>query len=576
MSLSPDEASELDRRLEAIHRHLEDIERRLTALETARGYEAPEGDELPRLAAPSVDGVRAQRLSLPLLGRLLLILAGAFLLRAITEAVIVPQTIGTALGVSYAVLWMVMAFRPAGRQRPVEANVYAWASVLIGYPLLWEVTAKFHLLPPRVNVAVLAALTAIGLFVGWRRHLRNASSVVTLAAALTCLALGFSTRDFLPFTVFLLALGLVTVWLAYDHGWVTLAAVTAILVNLTVLSMTSTLVLRPGEGGSRPVAFGAMLVVQFGLILVYFGSFAARTLGTGRDISLLEILQAVVSLMLGLGGALLVEKVSNSFGIIVGGFNAVLAAACYAMAFASIDKRLGRRLTFIFYSSAALVFTIVGFSGLLHGAWHAIALALAALFTASLGAIRSRATLSLHGAVLIVAAATSSGLFTSAVDSFWGEGVPTISWITFPVVLTITVAATCCILSVQSRRHTWGRFSHAPKLVALTLLLLGLGGVLVTVASRLLVGVQPEDNEALLAVVRTAVLALAAVALALVGRLPQLEEATMLVYPVLLLGGAKLLFEDLRTGRPATLVFSLLLFGSALILSPRLRRRVVR
>jgi hypothetical protein len=56
-------------------------------------------------------------------------------------------------------------------------------------------------------------------------------------------------------------------------------------------------------------------------------------------------------------------------------------------------------------------------------------------------------------------------------------------------------------------------------------------------------------------------------------RLPRLKEAAWLVYPVLVAGGIHLLVEDLRSGRPLTLVVSFALYGSALILSPRLVRR---
>ena len=45
-----------------------------------------------------------------------------------------------------------------------------------------------------------------------------------------------------------------------------------------------------------------------------------------------------------------------------------------------------------------------------------------------------------------------------------------------------------------------------------------------------------------------------------------------LVYPLLALGGLKLLTEDLLSGRAATLSASFLLYGTALTLAPRLAR----
>ena len=66
---------------------------------------------------------------------------------------------------------------------------------------------------------------------------------------------------------------------------------------------------------------------------------------------------------------------------------------------------------------------------------------------------------------------------------------------------------------------------------------------------------------------------MSAILLAWLGRRSRFEEATWLVYPLLVAGGLKLLLEDLRAGRAATLVVSLAFYGGALILAPRLARR---
>jgi hypothetical protein len=46
------------------------------------------------------------------------------------------------------------------------------------------------------------------------------------------------------------------------------------------------------------------------------------------------------------------------------------------------------------------------------------------------------------------------------------------------------------------------------------------------------------------------------------------------VVPLVALGGVKLLLQDLRDGRPATLVVSLALYGAVLVLAPRLMKSV--
>jgi hypothetical protein len=72
------------------------------------------------------------------------------------------------------------------------------------------------------------------------------------------------------------------------------------------------------------------------------------------------------------------------------------------------------------------------------------------------------------------------------------------------------------------------------------------------------------------AALRTAVLGALALGLALLARRHALPELGWLVYPLIALGGLKLLLQDLRDGRPATLVLSLALYGIVLTLAPRL------
>ncbi|MBE0566630.1 MAG: hypothetical protein IH621_11760 [Krumholzibacteria bacterium] len=94
----------------------------------------------------------------------------------------------------------------------------------------------------------------------------------------------------------------------------------------------------------------------------------------------------------------------------------------------------------------------------------------------------------------------------------------------------------------------------------------------VTLLVRLVTASPPAASPAAVAVVRTGVLAVTAVALAMVGRRPRLAELGWLVHPLLVLGLAKLVFEDLGRGNPVALTVGFGLFGGALIMAPRLLR----
>jgi hypothetical protein len=76
-----------------------------------------------------------------------------------------------------------------------------------------------------------------------------------------------------------------------------------------------------------------------------------------------------------------------------------------------------------------------------------------------------------------------------------------------------------------------------------------------------------------MATVRTIVLVTATLSLAAAARLAGRREAAWLVYPMLLLTGAKVVFVDFPQGRPQTLFAALASYGIALIVAPRLLRR---
>jgi len=75
-----------------------------------------------------------------------------------------------------------------------------------------------------------------------------------------------------------------------------------------------------------------------------------------------------------------------------------------------------------------------------------------------------------------------------------------------------------------------------------------------------------------LATLRTGVLAVAALAIAWAGRQARFREWTWLVYPLLVVIGLKMVAQDFKFSRPATLFIALALYGAALIIAPRLRR----
>jgi hypothetical protein len=140
----------------------------------------------------------------------------------------------------------------------------------------------------------------------------------------------------------------------------------------------------------------------------------------------------------------------------------------------------------------------------------------------------------------------------------------------------VAVAVSYAILARTSRPGTpWNLLLPQAGLAALVAVI-GAGLVARALAGLLADAPGSSADAAFLATSRTAALAGLAVVLAWAGRRWARPELTWLVYPILAVGGLRLLLEDLPQGRPVTLFISFALYGGALFATPRLVRSVGR
>ena len=186
----------LEQQVRELRARVDRIEQRLEmAVEPALAGPAAES-ALPAL--PETAGI------LPILGRALLGLAGAYLLRALSEAGTLPVHWGVAAGVAYALVWLILAARTPAASR-VEAALHSLTSALIMAPVLWESTVRLRAIPAGAAGGILVLFTLFGLAVSWRKNLLVVATIATLAGLGTAAALLVGTRDVLPFTFVLLA-----------------------------------------------------------------------------------------------------------------------------------------------------------------------------------------------------------------------------------------------------------------------------------------------------------------------------------------------------------------------------------
>ena len=232
-----------------------------------------------------------------------------------------------------------------------------------------------------------------------------------------------------------------------------------------------------------------------------------------------------------------------------------------------IAMRACRGRSLGYWTSVGLAVALVALSVSLDG----MALALAGLAPAAalLVVVRRRVHPlgELQAVAALAMAALASGLLADAALGFAGDP----SELARPgpgglAILAVLLGA--AVAGIREPPVDAGLLGRAAKLAALALAVLTAGGVVAGAGITL-----AQAGPAAAATVRTAVLSLGAVTLALASRHPRTRSAALLVYPVLGLTAAKIAIEDLRVGVPATLFASLAFFGAALIVAPRLRPR---
>ncbi len=274
-----------------------------------------------------------------------------------------------------------------------------------------------------------------------------------------------------------------------------------------------------------------------------------------------------------------VAEVSGIGSVLMAAGALLLAFACYGVAFTFAELHWGYAKNHLFYAWLAFVLTVVGSYLVVSGlplllAWCALSIAMALL-----GARYKRPSLYYQSAAYAVVAAMLAaevfgGLFTFAFEVFTSPADRSWSGSTISGLLSVVMTAVFAYVvlagSKSDPEHPW-RF-RIPKAIVALVGALGGGALLVLLIARALGSQPPEADAAVVAAVRTGVVASAAVALAALSRIPPCADLRWLVYPLLLFGFLKLALEDLPNGRPTTLFVAFAFYGVALILAPPLAR----
>ena len=443
-------------------------------------------------------------------------MGGAYLLRAATDLQVVPRSIGIAVGLAYALSWIVI-----GNRRTAMFNTAIGA--LIFFPIVWEATVRFHVLDLWLATALVVGGAVTLVVVAARRNLQLIAWMASAGVIASATGLAFETRMVSAPLMSVAIVGAVTWFVAERRGWHIVAWPTAIETNVLGVAAFALVLLQVVHDDVATVIV-ALLVAFVAYMAVARASYVQSA-----------------AIMLNLVAALVLAQRFPIAG-------AVLPLAAIAVAFA-----LYRTM-----SPTALLLMLIGtgFLGNPGILWGALAIGAAILSMRA-----SNAVLVYHAVVYAIAAAAGAGLLTSSARVFAGLG-PGDDPVTWPRAVTFAAIAAASAIVVHRSEE---RIARVLLIANAAILAIGL----VAYAGAELVG----GEAARAAAVRTIVVGATAVVLAWLARLPHLADLGMLVYPLLIAGGAKMLIEDFRNGRPTTLFVTLAVYGVLLVIVARLRTR---
>lgn len=514
-------------------------------------------------AAPEEEEEAGGESLVALAGTLLVALAGAYLIRALTDGGTLSPAAGVALGLLYALAFLPLAARAATAERPLAASAHGVTAALVAYPLLWETTARFKALPPQLALFLLVGVMGLALALAVRRGLGAVAWVHTLFALASSLGLLVATLELTTVAAALLAQAALVELLVRRPKWFPLRWLAAGALDLGLLA----LVLLVGRAEGLPEGYPALspavaVVLALFLPALYVLRVAGGTLRSGRSVTLFETLQLAAGVAIGFEGAarILAAREGSTFALGLAGL--ALGLVGYAVAFTFVERRQGRGANFYVYSTAGGLFLLIGSQHVLGPAAQDLAWASLAVAAAVLARRFDRTTLGYHALAYLAAAGISSGLWSLTGGGLFGQAP-----VTVPLLALAAWAAGLAVYVVLARDGERAGWPLVPRALAALLTCAPLPG-----AVGALVGAAGATAVTVMAL-RTAALAVLVVILAALGhRRGPRPELGGLAYLALAVGGLKLLSQDLPAGHAGELFASFLLFGGALVLASRLLR----
>jgi hypothetical protein len=548
--------------VEQITVRLDALELRVTALEYRRETLAeavpavPAAVEAMRPAAAGAAEGSGWFGAFPVVGAALLGLAGAYLLRAVSSAEIVPRAIVAAVAAIYAAGWMTAAERVRGRR--FAAAVYASTSLLILAPMLWEMTVLFRAMSGTAAAGILGGFVALLLALKARAREEAEFGFAFAGLAATALMLSIGTHRMAEFSALILAMYA----LAESRRaapW--LAAALAILADLAVWTIIFLYRLPAGERTDYPALPGWLVIVISAAVFgVAAWGVAGRALRKSESVPVFAAAQAMAAFGILLCG--IVWMMPEHGVTAVGEMCLALAPACAWAGYGPL--REAERRNFHLFSLWTVALIAGGIWLLTPAAIASVLLVFAGMALLLLAQISRIASLNWQGLVLLVAGAFVSGLMMYGFNVLAGTVPGAPDW-TILLVAALLVAGYIALQEV-SGEGAGKQIAHLVPAVLVTFCTAVLGTRALAAAASVAMTLDVFH----IALLRTVVLCAIAVLLAFGGARLRRPQMVRVAYCALAFVTAKLLFEDLRHGHMAFIAGSLCLVAVTMMAVPRL------
>ena len=558
--------------LEQLSHKIETLEQRVAALEGQEVQAVPADSQAPSIA---VQGQRAPETwrgfppletpsgAVPILGKAVLGLAGAYLLRALAESSSIPKLPVLFVAIAYAYCWLIWAARVHKTSRFASA-AYGVTSALILSPLLWESTVRFQVLAPAFAAIWLAGFVVLSLGLAWQEKLQVIPWIAVVSAVGTAIALIVATRELVPLTAALLAVSLAIEIAAGLGERLTVRVIGALAADFAVWLLVYILTSSAGvPEGYRETSSSVLISLSLALAIIYGASIGIRSFVLRQEISVFDIFQGVAAFAVALFGVLRASHGSSLPE--VGAVLLLLAAGCYWGAlyrFAKENLVRNRRVS----ANWAAALLLCGSYLLLPLALEAVFLSLASLIAAFLYMRTGKISLGIHVSIYLAVAAVVSPLWKYISEALAGAVPAAPDWLSW----VVGVSAALCY-GIGARHHEERPRRRLLWLVPALLVGFAAASVAVVGVAKVAAG-RVESGASSLSMIRTVANCGLALVLGLLCSRQKRMELGWAAYAAVGFGTIKLVFEDLRFGNAASLVGSLLFYGLILILLPKLTR----